>query len=117
MVRGAVIGGMALLAAWLIALALGVMGGFEALPVLPGTGSGGSSQASTKSRGTPAPPAEIARRRAAAHAAPQSPASGSGRRVASPAPHSGSTPSKGITTVAPTAVEAPHTSMQLELPA
>ena len=103
MVRVAVVGGMALLAAWLIALALGVLGGFEALPVLPGTSSGGSSEASTKAHATPLVRAEVARQRAAASAAAQTPTSSSGRRVATKTPRSGSTPSAGTTTVAPTA--------------
>jgi len=49
-VRIAVAGGMALLAAWLIALALGVLGGFQALPGLPGAHSSPSREASSPTR-------------------------------------------------------------------
>jgi hypothetical protein len=48
MVRVAVAAGAALLAAWLIALALGVLGGFDSLPGLPSSQSGGSHEASSR---------------------------------------------------------------------
>jgi hypothetical protein len=47
---------LALLAAWLIALALGVWGGFESLPGLPGFHSTGPSEASSRAQHPPAPP-------------------------------------------------------------
>src|SRR5437764_6962432 len=47
LVRAAVIAGAALVIAWVIALALGVMGGFGSLPLLPRTHSGGSSETSS----------------------------------------------------------------------
>ena len=49
MVRVAVAAGAALLAAWLIALALGVLGGFGSLPGLPSASqSGGSHETSAR---------------------------------------------------------------------
>jgi hypothetical protein len=48
MVRVAVAAGAALLAAWLIALALGVLGGFDSLPGLPSAESGASHEASSR---------------------------------------------------------------------
>jgi hypothetical protein len=50
-----VIGGAALLAAWLVALALGALGGFVALPSLPGQSGGGSHEASTGEVAKPSP--------------------------------------------------------------
>jgi hypothetical protein len=50
MVRAAVAGAAGLLAAWLIALALGVLGGFGSLPGLPSAQPSGSSEASTRVR-------------------------------------------------------------------
>jgi cytoskeletal protein RodZ len=55
MVRVAVAAGTALLAAWLIALALGVLGGFESLPGLPSSQSGGSHETSARTHGTSKP--------------------------------------------------------------
>jgi hypothetical protein len=42
--RAAIAAGVALLAAWLVALALGAMGGFDSLPVLPSSRADGSKQ-------------------------------------------------------------------------
>src|SRR6266508_3325595 len=50
LVRAAVAGGIALLAAWVIALALGVLGGFGSLPGLPSQSSGGSHEASARTQ-------------------------------------------------------------------
>jgi hypothetical protein len=46
LVRAAIVAGFALLAAWAVALALGVMGGFGSLPMLPSAQSHGSSDPS-----------------------------------------------------------------------
>jgi hypothetical protein len=63
-VRVAVAGGAALLAAWLIALALGVLGGFGSLPGLPSASpSGGSHEASARTHHV-APAAVDSRREA-----------------------------------------------------
>ena len=51
-VRIAVAAGGALLAAWLIALALGVLGGFDSLPGLPSAQSNGSHEASSPAHRT-----------------------------------------------------------------
>jgi hypothetical protein len=50
MVRLAQAAGVALLVSWLIALALGVLGGFDSLPGLPGSQSGVSNGAGTASK-------------------------------------------------------------------
>jgi hypothetical protein len=50
LVRAAVAGGVALLASWLIALALGVLGGFDPLPGLPDLRSQGSTAASSQAQ-------------------------------------------------------------------
>jgi hypothetical protein len=50
LVRAAAVTGVALLAAWLIALGLGVLGGFEGLPALPGIQSKSPEPASTHAR-------------------------------------------------------------------
>jgi hypothetical protein len=56
MVRVAVAAGAALLAAWLIALALGVLGGFDSLPGLPSSQTGShETSARTHRAATPAP--------------------------------------------------------------
>jgi hypothetical protein len=52
LVRATDAAGVALLAAWLIALALGVLGGFGALPGLPSSPSHNSSEASSHPHGT-----------------------------------------------------------------
>jgi hypothetical protein len=54
-VRAAVAAGIALLAAWLVALALGVLGGFDPLPALPGIPSKEPNQASSSARARQAP--------------------------------------------------------------
>ena len=51
LVRAAV-AGFALLASWLIALALGVLGGFDALPGLPGSQPKGANASGTRSEAT-----------------------------------------------------------------
>jgi hypothetical protein len=57
LLRAAVIGGAALLATWLVALALGALGGFEALPSLPGESRGDSPEPSSTeaTKSTPVP--------------------------------------------------------------
>ena len=52
LVRAAVAAGFALLASWLIALALGVLGGFDALPGLPGSQPKGANASGTRSEAT-----------------------------------------------------------------
>src|SRR5689334_17710648 len=47
LVRAAIVAGFALLAAWAVALALGVMGGFGSLPMLPGIHSHSSSSSAS----------------------------------------------------------------------
>src|SRR4051794_40906917 len=50
LVRAAAATGVALLVAWLIALGLGVLGGFDGLPALPGIRSKSPAAASTHAR-------------------------------------------------------------------
>jgi hypothetical protein len=57
LVRAAIAAGAALLAAWLIALALGVMGGFGSLPGLPSSHPRGSNEASSRTQAPPKPAA------------------------------------------------------------
>ena len=45
LVRAAIVGGAALLAAWLTSLALGILAGYDGLPVLPSFHSGDATQA------------------------------------------------------------------------
>jgi hypothetical protein len=49
-VRAAVVAGLALLVAWLIALALGVLGGFGSLPLLPSSHPKSSTEASSSAQ-------------------------------------------------------------------
>jgi hypothetical protein len=55
LLRAAVLSGAALLATWLVALALGALGGFEALPRLPGQSGGESHEVNTGKVAKPAP--------------------------------------------------------------
>jgi hypothetical protein len=52
LVRAAVAAGLALLASWLIALALGVLGGFDGLPGLPGSQPKGANASGTRLEAT-----------------------------------------------------------------
>src|SRR5215211_4585187 len=70
-VRAAIAAGVALLAAWVIALALGVLGGFGSLPSLPNLHSQPSDQASS-----PAPHRRVEPRPVREHEAVVKPASG-----------------------------------------
>jgi hypothetical protein len=63
LVRAAVAAGIALVAAWMIALALGVLGGFDGLPGLPGPHSRAANEASSPARAIPAPAPPSAGRR------------------------------------------------------
>jgi hypothetical protein len=74
-VRVAGLGAAALLATWLVALALGALGGFEALPSLPGESRGESEQASAGEVPTPAP---VTRRDNRDRGVDEEPASGAG---------------------------------------
>jgi hypothetical protein len=50
LLRAGVVGGAALLVAWLVALALGALGGFQTLPALPGQGQGDSKEGASATR-------------------------------------------------------------------
>jgi hypothetical protein len=106
---------LALLAAWLIALALGVWGGFELLPGLPSSHSTRPSETSSRTQHFPAP--------APAQSHPQSHQSARAVRIASPSPAgsgtasgtgsgSGTTDSQGSNpkATAPQPVQSPSTS-------
>jgi hypothetical protein len=87
-VRAAVVAGIALLAAWLVALALGVLGGFGSLPLLPDSHAKSSNEASSR-QSSPAP----APRRANVRAVPAKPATpGSTRSTATRSPSHTSPP-------------------------
>jgi hypothetical protein len=105
LVRALVAAGIALVAAWLIALALGVLGGFEALPGLPSSHPKSSSEASSPTRHAPAPARNIVRRTAPA-AAPSEPAPAGGGSAGS---GSGSSRPKPAAS-APTVTQAPSTT-------
>lgn len=71
LVRAAIVAGFALLAAWAIALALGVMGGFGSLPMLPSghshdSNTGSAAHAPTANPPVPAQAGAVQARRAAA---------------------------------------------------
>jgi hypothetical protein len=105
LVRAAIAAGAGLLAAWLIALALGVLGGFGSLPGLPHPPSAGSSEASSQTKSPPKPAPARAQRLApiVRTAAPTpTPVSGDSSR---PQSHS-STPKTPATQV----VQPPSTS-------
>ena len=77
LVRAAVAAGIALVAAWAIALALGVLGGFDALPGLPSAHPHSSSEASSPTRRAAAPtPAVVHQQAPAEQASPPAPAGG-----------------------------------------
>jgi hypothetical protein len=82
---------LALLAAWLIALALGVWGGFGSLPGLPSFHSTGPSEASSRTQHPPAPPP--AQSHPQSH--PQSHQSARAVRTASPSPAGSGTSGSG----------------------
>ena len=102
---------LALLAAWLIALALGVWGGFELLPGLPSSHSTRPSEASSRTQHPPAPaPAQSHHSARAVRTASPSPdgsgtASGTGSGT-------GTTHSQGSNpkATAPQPVQSPSTS-------
>jgi hypothetical protein len=79
-VRAAVVAGLALLVAWLIALALGVLGGFGSLPLLPSSHPKSSTEASSSAQHqaapiqTGAPPWSGTKRSASRTSAPVTPA-------------------------------------------
>jgi hypothetical protein len=103
--RAAVAAGIALVAAWLIALALGVLGGFDALPGLPSSHPKSSSEASSPAPHPAAPAVEVLRRSApAAQRSEPAPASrgssGSGASTSQPKPAAS----------APTVTRAPNTT-------
>jgi hypothetical protein len=100
---------VALLAAWLIALTLGVWGGFDSLPGLPGSHSTPPTEASSRTHQPPAPaPAESHQSAPAVRIASPSPAdSGSGNGSGNDTTHSqGSNPNA----TAPKPVQSPSTS-------
>jgi hypothetical protein len=109
LVKAASAASLALLAAWLIALALGVWGGFQLLPGLPSSHSTRPSEAS--------PRTQHPRGLAPAQSHPQSHQSARAVRIASPSPAgsgtgSGTTHSQGSDpkATAPQPVQAPTTS-------
>jgi hypothetical protein len=102
-VRATTATGVALLIAWLIALGLGVFGGFDSLPALPGIPSKGPSEASSQAPAPRTAPASASKPAARARPAntqrastsPTSPSQGSTGSQPT------STPKKQATSVAP----------------
>jgi|SRR5581483_8590155 len=84
LVRVAIVAGFALLAAWAVALALGVMGGFGSLPMLPGARShhAGNAGAGPASAPAPAPASTVQPERSPAATRPDGPATSGGRPMA-----------------------------------
>ena len=100
-VRIAVAAGGALLAAWLIALALGVMGGFDSLPGLPSAQSNGSHEASSPAHRTDAPSSMRVLSQEAAQMRTVAPKPASGGSTSAPSPGSTHAPSAGTVTQQP----------------
>lgn len=103
--RAAVAAGVALVAAWLIALALGVLGGFDALPGLPSSHPKSSAEASSPAQRPAASAPTVLR-----HSAPAA-------QRTEPAPASRGSSGGGATTSqpkpaasAPTVTRAPSTA-------
>jgi hypothetical protein len=94
---------LALLAAWLIALALGVWSGFELLPGLPGSDSTSPTEAGSRIQQPPAQAPAHQSARAARTASPSPGGSGSGNGTTDP---QGSSPNA----TAPKPVQSPSTS-------
>ena len=61
LIRWAIIGGAALLAAWLTSLALGIVAGYDGLPGLPSVSSGGSKESHSSAPATHPVAAPLAR--------------------------------------------------------
>jgi hypothetical protein len=109
---------LALLAAWLIALALGVWGGFGSLPGLPSFHSTGPSEASSRTQHPPAPPPPQSHpqshqpARAVGTASPSPAGSGTSGTGSGTDSGSGTTDSQGSNpkATAPQPVESPSTS-------
>jgi hypothetical protein len=118
---------LTLLAAWLIALALGVWGGFESLPGLPSFHSTRPSEASPRTQHPPAPPPAQSHLQSHPQSHPQSHQPARAVRTASPSPAgsgtasgtgsgsgsgSGTTDSQGSNPkpTAPQPVQSPSTS-------
>ncbi|MGH2984864.1 MAG: hypothetical protein ACRDK5_11535 [Solirubrobacterales bacterium] len=78
--RAVAVGGAALLATWLVALALGALGGFEALPGLPDQSGGRSHEARS---GKVAKPAPVTRRDDHGRGVDEEPGSNTGSSVPS----------------------------------
>jgi hypothetical protein len=108
---------LALLAAWLIALALGVWGGFELLPGLPNSHSTRPSEASSRTQPPPAPPPaqshpQSHRSARAVRTAPPTPAGGGSASGTGSGSGSRTTDSQDSTpkTTAPQPVQSPSTT-------
>ena len=114
LVRAAVVAGAALVITWVIALALGVMGGFGSLPLLPDNHSRTSSEATSPVQH----PQAVAPVRSQArvnpvqrHAAPRSPATNGHRNVSSaPAPRVHPLHPVQTTKIPPTTAHGGHSS-------
>jgi hypothetical protein len=89
LVRAAIVAGFALLAAWLVALALGVLGGFGSLPLLPSSHPNSSKEASSRQSSHASAPI-----RANVKAAPAKPATVGSTRSTSTPSRSHSSPSR-----------------------
>jgi hypothetical protein len=104
LVRAAVAAGIALVAAWLIALALGVLGGFDSLPGLPSSHSRSSTEASSPARHVAVPAPKVIPQSAPAVQRSESPSvggsGGGGAATSQPKP----------TASAPTVTQAPSTA-------
>jgi hypothetical protein len=85
LLRVALVGGSALLAAWLIALALGVLGGFAALPGLPRSSSENSSAATHPAAQHEPPASQATRSSQSAASAPGGSVAKAPTRAAAPA--------------------------------
>jgi hypothetical protein len=87
LVRAAIVAGFALLAAWAVALALGVLGGFGSLPLLPSSHPQTSGDATANASRAPHPaPVRLGVRSAPANAAPARSAPARSSAPASSAP-------------------------------
>lgn len=108
LVRAAVAAGIALVAAWAIALALGVLGGFDALPGLPSSHPHSSSEASSPTRRAATPAAAVVHHQQAPVEQTSRPAPASG---GSNGPSTRTSPPKPAAS-APTITQAPSATGQ-----
>jgi hypothetical protein len=108
MVRAAIAGGIALVVAWLIALVLGVLGGFGSLPVLPGADSHGTRESASATSTHRAEGHVVARRRSVSTAADRR-RTVTGTRAGSRGPVA-SPPKPRTPQVTPTSAASPSTA-------